>query len=101
MMSNNHNTLIYIGVTNNLVRRVFEHKNNLIDGFTKRYNCHKLVWYQVTEDIQSAINQEKRMKKWKREFKNNVIREMKQEWDDLYEDIIGLSNTGDSGIMPE
>ncbi len=88
MIANNHNTVLYIGVTNNLIRRVYEHKNGLIDGFTKKYNCHKLVWFQQTNDVDSAITKEKRMKKWKREYKENVIREMNPDWKDLYDELI-------------
>ena len=78
---------MYIGVTNDLIRRVYEHKMNLIDGFTKKYNCHKLVWFQQTNDITSAIAQEKKMKKWKRKYKENLIRQMNPEWKDLYDDL--------------
>ena len=86
-MTNNHHTVLYIGVTNDLIRRVYEHKMNLIDGFTKKYNCHKLVWFQQTNDITSAIAQEKKMKKWKRKYKENLIRQMNPEWKDLYDDL--------------
>ena len=78
---------MYIGVTNDLIRRVYEHKMNLIDGFTKKYSCHKLVWFQQTNDITSAIAQEKKMKKWKRKYKENLIRQMNPEWKDLYDDL--------------
>ena len=88
MMTNKNNTVLYIGVTNNLVRRVYEHKKNLIEGFTKKYNCHKLVWFAETESVESAILQEKRMKKWKREYKENVINQLNPEWKDLYFEII-------------
>ena len=88
MMTNKYNTVLYTGITNNLIRRVHEHKNNLIDGFTKKYKCHKLVWYDVTRDVYSAIIQEKRMKKWKRLYKENVINEMNPEWKDLYDDLV-------------
>ena len=87
IMTNNHHTVLYIGVTNDLIRRVYEHKMNLIDGFTKKYNCHKLVWFQQTNDITSAIAQEKKMKKWKRKYKENLIRQMNPEWKDLYDDL--------------
>ena len=90
MMANKHNNVLYIGVTNNLVRRVYEHKKNLIEGFTKKYNCHKLVWFQQTNDVTAAITQEKRMKKWKREYKENVIREINPEWKDLYNDLVNM-----------
>ena len=88
-MANKYNTVLYTGVTNNLIRRVYEHKNNLIDGFTKKYNCHKLVWFQETNSIEDAIKEEKRIKKWKREYKENLIRKMNPEWKDLYDDLIG------------
>lgn len=85
IMTNQNNKVFYIGVTNNLQRRVYEHKNGLLEGFTKKYNCKKLLWYKDTDDINSAIQEEKRMKKWKREFKENVINEMNPNWDDLFE----------------
>ncbi|HDQ00531.1 MAG TPA: GIY-YIG nuclease family protein, partial [bacterium] len=88
--ANKHNNVLYIGVTNNLIRRVYEHKKNLIEGFTKKYNCHKLVWFQQTNDVTAAITQEKRMKKWKREYKENVIRDMNPEWKDLYNDLVKI-----------
>ena len=91
MMTNKHHNVLYIGVTNNLIRRVYEHKEGLIEGFTKKYNCHELVWYQQTDDVTAAITQEKRMKKWKREYKENVIREMNPEWKDLYYDLVGAN----------
>ena len=87
MMANKNNNVLYIGVTNNLIRRVYEHKSGKVDGFTKMYNCHKLVWFQQTKDVIAAITQEKRMKKWKREYKENVIREMNPEWNDLYDEL--------------
>lgn len=83
IMTNQNNKVLYVGVTNNLQRRVYEHKHKLIDGFTKRYNCTKLVWFQQTSDVNSAIQEEKRMKKWKREYKENVINAMNPNWDDL------------------
>ena len=88
MMANKNNNVLYIGVTNDLIRRVNEHKNGKIEGFTKKYNCHKLVWFQHTNDVTSAITKEKRMKKWKREYKENVIREMNPDWTDLYDELV-------------
>lgn len=87
-MTNKYNTVLYIGITNNLIRRVYEHKNKQIDGFSSEYNCSKLVWFIETQNIESAILKEKQMKKWKRTFKNNVINEMNPEWIDLYETIV-------------
>jgi putative endonuclease len=88
MMANKYNNVLYVGVTKDLVRRVFEHKNNIIQGFTRKYKYHNLVWFQQTTDIKSAISQEKRMKKWKREYKENVINELNPEWRDLYQDLL-------------
>ena len=87
-MSNKYNNVLYIGVSNDLVRRVYEHRNNLIDGFTKKYRCHKLVWYTSTNDINSAIILEKRMKKWKRQYKINMINQFNPDWRDLYKTVI-------------
>ncbi|MDY6970124.1 MAG: GIY-YIG nuclease family protein [Spirochaetota bacterium] len=88
IMTNKNNTVLYTGMTNELKRRVYEHKNGLINGFTKKYNCHKLVWYEQTSNVKSAILKEKRMKKWKRVYKENVINEMNPEWKDLYDSIL-------------
>ncbi len=88
IMTNKYNTVLYIGVTNNLIRRVHEHKNKLINGFSSEYNCSKLVWFIETQNIESAILKEKQMKRWKRAFKNNVINDMNPEWSDLYETIV-------------
>jgi len=88
MMSSRNNKVIYIGVANGLVRRVYKHKNRLIEGFAKKYNCKKLVWYKYTKDIKSAIQQEQRMKKWKREYKENIINELNPNWNDLYDELI-------------
>ncbi len=78
---------LYIGVTSNLKRRVFEHKEKLTDGFTKEYNVSMLVWYESTEDIESAINKEKQLKAWKREWKIELIEKNNLEWRDLYSEI--------------
>ncbi len=79
---------LYIGVTNDLIRRVYEHKNGFVEGFTKRYNVHKLVYYEQTESIESAIQREKRLKVWHRDWKIKLIEEMNPDWKDLYEEII-------------
>jgi len=79
---------IYIGVTADLIKRVWEHKNNLVDGFTKKYGVHILVYYQQFEDIEAAILEEKRLKKWKRDWKIRLIEQNNPEWRDLYTDII-------------
>jgi putative endonuclease len=84
MMTNKNHTVLYVGVTNDIVRRVYEHKKDLVDGFTKKYKCHKLVWFDETDDVTIAIKREKQMKKWKRAFKNNLINEKNPIWRDLY-----------------
>ena len=87
-MTNEYNRVLYTGVTNNLKRRVYEHRTNAEDGFTKKYNCKKLVWYEISGSIQNAIIQEKQIKKWKKEFKENLIDKFNPEWSDLYESIL-------------
>jgi len=74
---------LYIGVTNNLLRRVYEHKNKLIDGFSKRYNCTKLVYFEEYKNVNEAIEREKMIKKWRREKKEDLIRYMNIHWKDL------------------
>ncbi len=88
IMSNKYNSILYVGVTNNLKRRVFEHKEKIVEVFSSKYNCSKLVWYEETENIESAILKEKQIKKWKREYKENIIKNMNQNWIDLYEFIV-------------
>ena len=86
-MTNQHNTVLYTGVTNDLVRRVWEHRNKKVDGFTKRYNIAKLVWYEMTEDVNSAIQREKQIKAGSRKKKLELIRSMNPGFKDLCEDI--------------
>ena len=78
----NHNVM-YIGLTNDLNRRLFEHQNKLIDGFTKKYNVNKLVYYELFYNINDAIHREKELKKWRREKKNNLVAQLNPEWLDL------------------
>jgi len=78
---------LYIGVTSNLLKRVYEHKNNLAEGFTKQYGVHTLVYYEVHQTMEDAILREKQMKKWKREYKINLIQSKNLNWDDLYGDL--------------
>ena len=84
-MTNSTNKVLYIGVTNNLKRRIYEHKNEIVEGFTKKYNTHKLVYYEVYADAYTAISREKQLKKWRREKKNQLINKKNPEWNDLYE----------------
>jgi putative endonuclease len=78
---------LYIGVTNDLVRRVHEHREGFVAGFSKEYGLRELVWFEVTEDIQAAIQREKQLKEWRRDWKINLIQESNPEWRDLYSDL--------------
>jgi len=83
VLTNRTNRVLYIGVTNNLGRRIFEHKNKLVEGFTKKYNLDKLIYYEVTNDIQSALEREKQLKNWHRDWKINLIKSFNPTWNDL------------------
>ncbi|MEH2278398.1 MAG: GIY-YIG nuclease family protein [Nostoc sp.] len=85
IMTNNYNTVIYTGVTNNLQRRVYEHKEKMIEGFTKKYNITKLVYYEVFEDAYTAISREKQIKAGSRQKKIDLVNSINQEWKDLYD----------------
>ena len=80
---------LYTGVTNDLIRRVYEHKQGLADGFTKKYGIKRLVYYEIHTDINEAIKREKLIKKWRREIKYEAIERMNLEWEDLYEGLLG------------
>ena len=84
-MTSINNSALYIGVTNNLMRRLYEHKNKLIKGFSEKYNCTKLVYFEETDDVSVAIMREKQLKKWRREKKNKLIEKENPNWDDLSE----------------
>ena len=86
LSSKKHGTL-YIGVTNDLIRRVYEHKNNLIKGFTSKSNVHQLVYYEQYTDAESATQREKRLKYWRRSWKIRLIEEVNPTWNDLYDRI--------------
>jgi putative endonuclease len=77
---------MYVGMTNNLERRMYEHKNKLINGFTKKYNINKLVYFEQTSDVNAAITREKEVKKWRREKKDNLVLSSNPEWNDLSEE---------------
>jgi putative endonuclease len=87
LASKKHGTL-YLGVTNDLVRRVYEHKNNLVEGFSKKYKVYRLVYFEVCDDITAAIQREKHIKKWNRQWKTELIEKNNPEWDDLYSEIV-------------
>jgi putative endonuclease len=88
LLASKRNGTLYIGVISDLVKRVYEHKNNLVDGFTKEYHVHKLVYYEVTDEINGAIIREKQIKKWKRAWKIELIEKNNPDWRDLYADLI-------------
>ena len=85
ILSNNHNTTLYIGVTNNLERRIVEHKSGNISGFTQKYNCTKLVYYEAYSNIEEAIEREKQLKKWSRSKKDFLIDSVNKEREDLFD----------------
>ena len=87
IMTNAHHTVLYTGVTNNLARRVYEHKNGLGSDFVKKYNVHKLVYYEIGNDINATIVREKQIKGGSRKKKLDLINSMNPEWKDLYEEI--------------
>lgn len=86
MLTNKTNSVLYTGVNNNLERRLYEHKNKLIEGFTQKYNVKKLVYFEETTDINSAITREKQIKGWLREKKNRLVQSISPEWRDLSTD---------------
>ena len=83
LMTNKNNTVIYTGVTNDLARRVYEHQYKLVDGFTKRYNIDKLVYYEMTNDVESALAREKQIKAGSRQKKVDLINSCNSEWNEL------------------
>jgi len=88
MLASKRNGTLYIGVTSDLVQRVWQHKYHVVDGFSKKYRTDMLVWYEMHGDMESAILREKAMKEWKRAWKLRLIEERNPEWDDLYADIL-------------
>ena len=83
LLTNWNNHVLYVGITNNLERRVYEHKHKMIKGFTEKYNLKKLVYFEQTEDVISAITREKEIKKWRREKKNQLVNKVNAGWEDL------------------
>ena len=83
ILTNEYNTILYVGVTNDLIRRVYEHKQKLVDGFTKKYNVDKLVYYEHTTDVYSAITREKQIKSYRRAKKIDLVNSTNPEWNEL------------------
>ena len=93
ILASKRNGTLYVVVTNDLVRRVYEHKNDFIKGFTQRYVVHMLVHYEQYENADSAIQREKQLKSWHRKWKIRLIEETNPEWQDLYEEITGMDSS--------
>ena len=88
VLASKRNGTLYLGVTSDLVKRIWEHKSDLVEGFTKRYGIHQLVWYELHDSMQSAIEREKRLKEWKRGWKVRLIERTNPNWEDLYPTIV-------------
>ncbi|MGD9807628.1 MAG: GIY-YIG nuclease family protein [Deferribacterales bacterium] len=88
ILTNWNKTVLYVGVTSNIVKRIWEHKEKLVDGFTKRYNCKILLYYEVLDDIEEAIKREKQIKGWTRKRKEDLIKTKNPELKDLYDEIL-------------
>jgi len=86
ILASKRNGTLYIGVTSDLIRRIHEHKHNMVEGFTQKYAVHNLVYFEVTESVESAILREKQLKKWNRELKIRLIENTNPNWRDLYGD---------------
>ncbi|MBI3779278.1 MAG: GIY-YIG nuclease family protein [Gammaproteobacteria bacterium] len=87
ILASDKNGTLYVGVTSDLIKRVWEHKNDLAPGFTRRYRVHGLVWYELYDSMESAISREKAIKEWKRQWKLDLIEHGNPEWKDLYPDL--------------
>jgi putative endonuclease len=88
ILANKRNGTLYVGVTSDLVKRIWEHKKNMVEGFTKHYNVHVLVWYELHGSMESAIMRERRLKDWKRAWKLKLIESENPDWLDLYDTIV-------------
>ena len=88
ILANKPNGTLYIGVTNDLVKRTWEHRNDMVESFSKRYGIHRLVYYELFEDMVTAITREKQMKKWRRSWKLVLIEKQNPDWNDLWEGIV-------------
>ena len=88
MLASERNGTLYTGVTSNLLKRVWEHKNNLVEGFTNKYGVHTLVWYELHNTMDTAIQREKEIKNWKRAWKLKMIEKMNPHWHDLNSDLL-------------
>ena len=87
MIASKRNGTLYTGVTSNLVQRVWQHRNGFVEGFTRQYGIHLLVWYEMHSTMESAMTREKQLKKWRRSWKVHLIEEMNRDWVDLYQQL--------------
>jgi len=92
ILCSRRNGTLYTGVTSDLIKRIYEHKNNLVDSFTKKYGIHRLVWYEIHGSADTAIQREKQIKKWERTWKLQLIEKDNHDWEDLYDKL--LQNPG-------
>jgi putative endonuclease len=97
ILASKRNGTLYIGVTNDLIRRTLEHKNDLIPGFSKKYQTHLLVYYEIFHDPEKAIIREKRLKRWKRLWKIKLIEQINPDWKDLFNEIISTGSLRPQG----
>jgi len=88
ILASRRNGTLYVGVTSDPVKRIWEHKNDVVDGFAKKYEIHLLVYYELTPDVNSAIKREKQLKKWRRQWKLELIEKMNPNWNDLYQSLL-------------
>ena len=88
ILASEYNGTLYIGVTSNLIQRIWQHRSDLVEGFTKKYTVHSLVYYELHEDIPTAILREKQLKKWNRQWKINLIKKFNPTWKDLWQELI-------------
>ena len=88
MLASRRNGTLYVGVTSDLVKRIGQHQNDLVEGFTKRYVVHDLVWFELHDEMQAAIKREKNIKAWQRAWKIEMIEQANPEWRDLYQDLL-------------
>ncbi len=88
ILASDKNGTLYVGVTSDLIKRIWEHKNNVVPGFTNRYGVHDLVWYELHDSMESAIAREKAIKEWKRQWKLELIERQNPEWKDLYQGLV-------------
>jgi putative endonuclease len=87
MLASGRRGTLYVGVTNDLIKRVYEHRNDLVPGFTAKYRVHRLVWFEIHDDVREAIAKEKRMKRWRRAWKVELIEKENEDWHDLWPSI--------------